>query len=537
MRLLPALSAVLLLGACSDSAIDPDRSPSSSLRLAPRTPTRLVSTTGVELIDLGPGMAHGVNNNNQVVGVYGGNFSIPFVYSVGDPGPTILEYAGATYAEAKAINNNGVIAGALQYGGGSRAVTWNDAGSAPVQLTAPSTTVAPYEYAAGINDHGVVVGGVFGGPIAAVVWRPGADIALLEPPGQQAISINNNDVILGNRSIESFTNIHVVIWGGPSPIDERMTSVGGGKAINDAGEYVFNTFGGGVKASLAGARTNVVSPDPLHPKTTANAINSRGDVVGGIGGFEGGVTSATIWFHGGNALDLGKLTAVMATPPIAAPPDGHSIAADVNDRGIVVGTSYGNDGLAHAVVWILPRDPDSDGDGIRDAADNCPSIANPSQSDLDDDGAGCRRRVRRAHDRQPARGAHGSGAGAGGRRHPERRQRQRAACEAPGGEGQYRPRQRQRGSGTAARGSQPAGCVRERREAHRGSGRVACRASERRAGAALGLQERNCPVGNTSGGAFASAILCVGSRGRGIRTPKSLRSPVFKFPAGSSGVD
>lgn len=55
---------------------------------------------------------------------------------------------------------------------------------------------------------------------------------------------------------------------------------------------------------------------------------------------------------------------------------------------IVHGNPYGSDShFQIQVVSSIPL-PDADGDGLPDAADNCPALANPDQSDLDTDGLG-----------------------------------------------------------------------------------------------------------------------------------------------------
>ena len=54
---------------------------------------------------------------------------------------------------------------------------------------------------------------------------------------------------------------------------------------------------------------------------------------------------------------------------------------------IVVKGSYGND-FRQTTLNIIVFSDDNDGDGIKNADDNCPDTANPDQSDLDNDGIG-----------------------------------------------------------------------------------------------------------------------------------------------------
>lgn len=55
---------------------------------------------------------------------------------------------------------------------------------------------------------------------------------------------------------------------------------------------------------------------------------------------------------------------------------------------LIVGLLVGLTVVPAAAVESPPRVVDTDGDGVADAIDNCPSVLNPDQGDLDADGIG-----------------------------------------------------------------------------------------------------------------------------------------------------
>src|SRR5437667_10010303 len=93
----------LFLAACND-AVDPSRTTPHLVTLAPAAPMYLVSSSGIEMVDLGPGVATGVNDRNEVVGFIreSGWIVHPFVYRAGVL--TSLDALGAPYAYAWVTN-------------------------------------------------------------------------------------------------------------------------------------------------------------------------------------------------------------------------------------------------------------------------------------------------------------------------------------------------------------------------------------------------------------------------------------------------
>jgi hypothetical protein len=68
--------------------------------------------------------------------------------------------------------------------------------------------------------------------------------------------------------------------------------------------------------------------------------------------------------------------------PVQIAAGTHQLRVDWEDEGDVLGTT------SMSVIVASDAEVDSDGDGVNDAADNCPSRANADQLDIDHDGRG-----------------------------------------------------------------------------------------------------------------------------------------------------
>ena len=96
-----------------------------------------------------------------------------------------------------------------------------------------------------------------------------------------------------------------------------------------------------------------------------------------------GSSRATIWTADGTATDLNELLPSDAPAGLVL-----GSAASVSESGAVVAQDTAGGWWLLAGGGEGPGDADADADGVDDAADNCPSVANADQADLDSDGAG-----------------------------------------------------------------------------------------------------------------------------------------------------
>lgn len=323
MRLTTAAAVALVaLGACAEAPLDP--APRSHLVFNPDAPARLVSSTGVEMIDLTPDLgpfdyafAQGVNDRGEVVGsVSDASGTRAFVWRAGEM--KFLGVPGASSAGARGINERGDIVGFAEFPfpGGWRAVIWTN--DVPSLLPGQGT-------GNGINEARTVVG--------SSVWYADGTVAPLPPLMSEAHSINNNGWIRGHVS---GIGGDIVVWNGVESINIGPFSYPrGGKNINDDNAVVGIHFMTGF-VWRDGVFTEL---PPLQEGGSSQGvgINRAGDVAGAHNG------GAGVWWSDGTTTDLGF------------PPDASfdTYAVDLNNTGMVIGYA-----ARHAVLWkVTPPNP------------------------------------------------------------------------------------------------------------------------------------------------------------------------------------
>ena len=176
----------------------------------------------------------------------------------------------------------------------------------------------------------------------AFVWQSGVmrDLGTL---GNQsfAVAINGAGTVLGATSFSGGNQNQAFLW---NPIEAMVALPTLGVPavqpfdLNDAGQAV-GTATGLDRLSYPVLWANGTITNLLGNLTgSAQAINSRGQIVGGYQAANSAITHAFLWDRG-QVMDLGTLGGT------------YSQATAINDNGQVVGEAVAPDQLRHAFIW------------------------------------------------------------------------------------------------------------------------------------------------------------------------------------------
>lgn len=200
-----------------------------------------------------------------------------------------------------------------------------------------------FSYASGINDSGQVILNSGFEDSHAFVYSSNQLTEISPLPGDDAIAvsgINNFGQIVGNSVKSTTGNNNVFIYS--NGITQSLGVEGIPYAINDSGQVVGGTGGGGIFPELAfpygaaflysGGTTSILNTN-LETNYIAYGMNNLGKAVGIFGS-----PSRAFSYDDGLITDLGTL-----------PGDNYSSAEDINDLDQIVGVSAPsgvNDGTA-----------------------------------------------------------------------------------------------------------------------------------------------------------------------------------------------
>ncbi|MFG1609762.1 hypothetical protein [Actinoplanes sp. NPDC049265] len=245
---------------------------------------------------------------------------------------------GGTSATATAVNARGDVIGQSSVAGHDddslHAFWWHDG----VRTRLPGNGYRTF--ANDINDRGDVVGSLVrhdGADHGAALWRRGRLVTLVptfgDPDTAVATRVNNRGQVLGSVHVPG-SGWHVFVKTGRTYAD---LGLGVAVDLNDRGEAVFVDFS--IDPSRAarwfrGVTTRL--PAPGNGGTSAADIDNRGLIVGNAAG-------AVVWTRSGDVIDLGALV---------------GRATMINEYGRVAGYVNTPDGNLHAVVTDIHGAPD-----------------------------------------------------------------------------------------------------------------------------------------------------------------------------------
>jgi len=321
--------------------------------------------------------AYGVNDPGKVVGYSetGANWdrhaflwddaATPKMRDLGTMPGTI-----GTFSIASDINTAGKVVGYASINGTLvfRAFLWDD--TAVPKMRNLGTLGGTDSQAQAINTAGQVVGysQIAGGAFRAYLWDETAtpqmkDLGTLATStlgGNQsfATDINDSGLVVGYSSPTATYLVHGFLW--DASATPQMTDLGKLSAGNQSIAYSINNAG------------QVVGYSDFTCTTTYMCVHH-----------------AVLW-DGGVLYDLNNLIST-------SDPNKSCVtlleANGINNAGqiaVVADDTCIVPGQTRKIAYLLTpaASQDADGDGVADETDNCPTVANPDQADINNDGFG-----------------------------------------------------------------------------------------------------------------------------------------------------
>lgn len=224
----------------------------------------------------------------------------------------------------------------------------SEVNAAPIYVYTDIGAVSLMAGATDINNAGIVIGNSNVANMPATVWHGTTSTSLFG--GVWGINTTGQVVGASVWNMAGQDALHATLWNGTTPSDLGASNgKSSANAINDRGQVVGTSgdrYSNGQATVWNGTTARVL--DGLgQPFGVGSGINNAGEVAGTVYNFNNGIYHgfATRWI-GYSPTALGTLGGT------------NSEAADINEAGLIVGGSENATGAYHATLWtgITPTD-------------------------------------------------------------------------------------------------------------------------------------------------------------------------------------